>query len=100
MLSDFTATANAIAATPKRGEKERLLGSFLAALDDASLERAAVFFTGAPFPRRDQRVAGVGWSTIAEAFAEASGRSVESLWEVYPKHSDLGDAIAEIFPAV
>jgi DNA ligase-1 len=98
MFSDFTVTANAIAATTKKRQKEQLLASFLASLDDASLERAAVFFSGAPFPRRDQRTVGIGWSTIADAVVLATAVPVERLWEVYPKHADLGDAVAEIFP--
>ena len=100
MLTDFVNVANAIAATPKKGEKERLLASYLAALDDPSLERAVTFFSGAPFPRRDERVTGVGASTIADAVAAASGRTVDELWEIYPKYADLGDAVSEMFPSV
>ena len=99
MLTDFTVTANAIAGTTKKSVKERLLADYLLTLDDASLERAVVFFSGGPFARKDQRVTGVGWSTIADAVVEASGRTAEQLWEVYPKYADLGDAIADIFPA-
>lgn len=98
MLSDFTVTANAIARTTKKSEKERILADYLAALDDASLERAAVFFSGSPFPRRDQRVAGVGGAAIGEAAAEASGRTVEEVWEPWPQYADPGDTIAESFP--
>ncbi|HEY0143138.1 MAG TPA: ATP-dependent DNA ligase [Thermoanaerobaculia bacterium] len=98
MLTDFTVTANAIAGTTKKSVKERLLADYLLTLDDASLERAVVFFSGGPFARKDQRVTGVGWSTIADAVVEASGRTAEELWEVYPKYADLGDAIADIFP--
>lgn len=96
MLSHFTRVANEIGATTKKSVKERVLAGYLAALDDASLERAVVYFAGAPFPRREQRVTGVGGSTIADAVAEASGRSVAELWEVYPKYADLGDAVAEL----
>ena len=80
MLYDFTVTANAIASTTKKSEKERALAAYLLSLDDASLERAAVFFSGSPFPRREERVTGVGWSTIADAVVEASGRTPEELW--------------------
>ncbi|HET7433488.1 MAG TPA: hypothetical protein VFN10_02110, partial [Thermoanaerobaculia bacterium] len=97
MLSDFTVTANAIAATTKKSEKERLLASYLSGLDDASLERAVVFFAGSPFPRREERVTGVGWSTITDAVLDATGRTAEELWEIYPRYADLGDAIAELF---
>jgi DNA ligase-1 len=98
MLSDFTAVANAIGSTTKKSVKERLLADYLVTLDDASLERAVVFFSGAPFPRREQRVTGVGWSTIAEAVVEATGRPHDELWAAYPKYADLGDAVAEVFP--
>jgi DNA ligase 1 len=98
MLSDFTVTANTIAATTKKSEKERILAAYLVGLDDASLERAAVFFSGSPFPRRDQRVTGVGGAAIGEAAAEASGRTVDEVWEPWPKYADPGDTIAESFP--
>jgi len=97
MLSDFTVTANTIAATTKKSEKERALAAYLLALDDASLERAAVFFSGSPFPRREERVTGVGWSTIADAVVEAAGRTAEELWAAWPKYADLGDTVAELF---
>jgi DNA ligase-1 len=98
MLSDFTAAANAIAATTKKSVKERILAAYLVTLDDASLERAVVFFSGSPFPRRDERVAGVGGATIGEAAAEATGRTVEEIWEPWPRYADPGDTIAEAFP--
>lgn len=98
MLSDFTATANAIAATTKKSEKERILAEYLRSLDDASLERAAVFFSGSPFPRREERVAGVGGAAIGDAAAEASGRSREEVWSAWEKYADAGDTVAECFP--
>ncbi len=98
MLSDFTAAARAIAATTKKLEKERILADYLRPLDDASLERAVVFFSGSPFPRRDQRVTGVGWSAIADAVVDATGGTHEDLWAAYPKYADLGDAVTELFP--
>src|SRR5688572_20431184 len=97
MLSDFARVANDIGSTTKKSVKERALADYLVTLDDASLERAVVFFSGGPFARRDQRVTGVGWSTIADAVAEASGKSLDELWEIYPKYADLGDAVAELY---
>ncbi|MEA2465359.1 MAG: ligase 1, partial [Acidobacteriota bacterium] len=98
MLSDFTVTANAIAATTKKSEKERILAEYLRTLDDASLERAAVFFSGSPFPRREERVTGVGGAAIGDAVAEATGRTHEEVWAPWPKYADPGDTIAESFP--
>jgi DNA ligase-1 len=99
MLSDFTATAIAIRATSKKSEKEQLLAEYLRSLDDASLERAAVFFSGAPFPRREQRVVGVGGAAIADAVVEVTGRTHEELWAAWPKYADFGDVVAEAFQA-
>lgn len=98
MLSDFTAVANEIAATTKKSVKEQLLAVYLRTLDDASLERAVVFFSGSPFARRDQRVTGVGWSTIADAVVEATDRTADDLWSAWPKHADLGDTVADVWP--
>ena len=98
MLSDFVATANKIAGTTKKSEKERILADYLLTLDDASLERAVVFFSGSPFPRRDERVAGVGGAAIGDAVVEATGRTHDEVWEPWPKYADPGDTIAESFP--
>ena len=98
MLSDFVVTANAIAATTRKSEKERILAEYLRTLDDASLERAVVFFSGSPFPRREERVTGVGGATIGDAVAEATGRTHEEVWAPWPKYADPGDTLAESFP--
>ncbi|HUJ14176.1 MAG TPA: ATP-dependent DNA ligase [Thermoanaerobaculia bacterium] len=98
MLSDFTAVANAIGATTKKNEKERLLADYLRGLDDASLERAVVFFSGSPFPRRDERVTGIGGAAISEAVSNVTGRGADEIWAVWSKYGDAGDTIAESFP--
>ncbi|HEY6843726.1 MAG TPA: hypothetical protein VI391_06115, partial [Thermoanaerobaculia bacterium] len=97
MLSDFTAVANAIGGTTKKLEKERLLADYLRGLDDASLERAAVFFSGSPFPHRDERVTGIGGAAISEAVSEVTGRSADEIWSAWSKYGDAGDTIAENF---
>ena len=98
MLSDFTAVANAISQTPKKSIKQRLLADYLGKLDDASLERAAVFFSGSPFPNRDERVTGVGGAAITEAIAEVTGHQPDAIWASWSKYGDAGDTIAEHFP--
>jgi hypothetical protein len=74
MLSDFTRVANAIAATTKKSEKERLLADYLVTLDDASLERAVVFFAGAS----DGRPSEMRSSRQAGGPRRSSGRSIRS----------------------
>lgn len=98
MLKEFTRVALAVAATTKKLEKERLVADYLKSLDDASLERAVVFFTGSPFPKKDERVTGVGWATIAEAAVRATGVSHDDIGEETMREGDLGDAIARFFP--
>lgn len=97
MLSDFTVTANAIGRTTSKLEKERLLADYLCTLDDASLERAVVFFSGSPFPLREERVTGVGGAIISDAVAEVAGRSSEEIWASWSKHGDAGDTVADSF---
>ena len=99
MLSDFTVVANAVAATTRKSVKERLLADYLVSLDDSSLERAVVFFSGGPFPRREERVTGVGYASIADAIVEATGRTHEELMAAWPKYADLGDTTADLFPS-
>jgi DNA ligase-1 len=98
MLSDFTAVANAIGGTTKKNEKERLLADYLRGLDDASVERAVVFFSGSPFPRRDERVTGIGGAAISDAVSDATGRGSDEVWAAWSKFGDAGDTIAEVFP--
>src|SRR5438477_10607459 len=98
MLSDFTAVANAIGATTKKNAKERLLAEYLRTLDDASLERAVVFFSGWPFPRRDERVTGIGGAAISDAVSDVTGRSSDEVWAAWSKFGDAGDTIAVNFP--
>src|SRR5216683_829586 len=98
MLSDFTAIANAIGATTKKLEKERLLAEYLRTLDDASLERAVVFFSGSPFPLREERVTGVGGAIISDAASEVSGRSGDEIWASWSRYGDAGDTVADSFP--
>ena len=97
MLNDFCHTANAIAATTKKSEKERLLADYLVTLDDASLERAVVFFSGSPFPRKDQRTTGVGGAALTEALVELTGRTSDEIWAAWSKYGDAGDTAAESF---
>src|SRR5712692_6606606 len=98
MLADFSAVANAIAGTTKKSEKERLLADYLVALDDASLERAVVFFSGSPFPRKDQRALGVGGAVLSDAIVEVTGRSADDAWSRWHEYGDAGDTAATLFP--
>src|ERR1041385_6973744 len=98
MLTDFGVTAAAIARTTKKLEKERLLADYLVTLDDASLERAVVFFSGGPFPRRDQRAVGGGGALLSEAVCEVTGKPADEVWARWGEFGDAGDTLATVFP--
>ena len=95
-MRQFTDTGDALAATTKKLEKVRLVSELLNALplDDAA--RAAIFLTGRAFPRRDERVLGVGGMHLANLVAEAAGKPRNSLGEVYRQHGDFGDMAEQL----
>jgi hypothetical protein len=83
----WVATADAVRATTKKLEKNRLLGAYLAQLDDADLVIATRLFAGAPFPRKDERVLSVGWSALSDVLLERSGKSGEDMRASYQRPS-------------
>jgi len=97
MLQHFVEAATAISGTAKKSVKETFLADYFAGLDDATLERAVVFFTGSPFPRKEERVTGVGWATIAEAICAVTGCPADSLHASAGKEGDLGDGVVSLF---
>src|SRR5580700_10233370 len=87
----FAQTCDAVAATTRKTEKIRLVSSLLQSLPIEDAVCAAVFLTGTPFPRWDERVLGVGGRLLARLIGELSGMS-----GVYRKHGDLGDMAEEL----
>ncbi|TMC04781.1 MAG: ATP-dependent DNA ligase [Chloroflexi bacterium] len=95
-FADWVGTADAVRATTKKLEKNRLLGAYLAGLDDADLVIGARLFAGAPFPRKDERVLSVGWSALSEVLLERSGKSGDDMRASYQRHADLGDVAHDL----
>jgi len=95
-FADWVTTADAVRATTKKLEKNRLLGAYLARLEDADLVIAGRLFAGAPFPRKDERVLSVGWSALSDVLLERSGKSGEDMAASYQRHADLGDVAHEL----
>ena len=88
-FADWVSTADAVRATTKKLEKNRLLGAYLARLADDDLVVGARLFAGAPFPRKDERVLSVGWSALSDVLLERSGKSGEDMAASYQRHADL-----------
>jgi ATP-dependent DNA ligase len=92
----FAQTCDAVAATTKKTEKIRLVSSLLQSLPIEDATRAAIFLTGRPFPRREERVLGVGGMLLSRLIGELSMKSGEAMRSAYRKHADLGDMAEEL----
>jgi DNA ligase-1 len=95
-FGDWVATADAVRATTKKLEKQRLLGAYLRGLDDTDVAIAARLFAGAPFPRKDERVLSVGWSALSDVLLERSARTADDMRASYQRHADLGDVAHDL----
>lgn len=91
----FTQTADAVSATTKKLEKVRLVADLLKSLHLGAAIHAAIFLTGRAFPRREERVLGIGGSTLYRLVAELTGKTADELTTIYRKHGDLGDVAEE-----
>jgi DNA ligase-1 len=94
-LAAFAAAADAVAATTSKNRKRDLLAAYLRDLLPADLAVAATFLAARPLPGAADRL-GLGWVQQSQALAAASGADAERLNAAYLRHSDLGDAAAEL----
>jgi DNA ligase 1 len=91
----FAETANAVQATSSKLRKRDLLAEYLRGLPATDVPIAATFFAGRPLAAAADRL-GLGWVQLSEAVARASGAGEEALRVAYLRHSDVGDAAAEL----
>jgi DNA ligase-1 len=94
-FADLAATAAAVGATRSKLAKRDLLAAYLRELPADDLPAAAVFFAGRPLLDPTAKL-GLGWVQQGAALAAASGSDADALREAYLRHSDLGDAAAEL----
>jgi DNA ligase-1 len=94
----FAETAEAVAATTSKLAKRDLLASYLRDLPAADLPIAATFFSGRPLPGASDRL-GLGWVQQSQALSASTGAGDDALSAAYLRHSDFGDAAAELLPA-
>src|SRR5437879_13197770 len=90
-FAEWVSTADAVRATTKKLEKNRLLGAYLARLEDADLVIAARLFAGAPFPRKDERVLSVGWNALSYVALERPGKSGQGRRPRAQRPADRGE---------
>ncbi|HET7686540.1 MAG TPA: ATP-dependent DNA ligase [Candidatus Limnocylindria bacterium] len=97
-FADFAATADAVAATRSKLAKRDALAAYLRDLPPDDLAIAATFLAGRPLAGGDERL-GMGWVQQGAALAAASGADEARLRAAYLRHSDFGDAAAELLAA-
>jgi DNA ligase-1 len=87
--------AAAVGATRSKLAKRDLLAEYLAGLPADELGAATAFFAGRPL-RDPTAKLGMGWVQQGAALAEAAGSTADELRTAYLRHSDFGDAAAEL----
>ena len=87
--------AEAIGATRSKNAKRDLLAEYLRGLPAADLGAATAFFAGRPLLEPTAKL-GMGWVQQGAALGAASQADPEALREAYLRHSDFGDAAAEV----
>jgi DNA ligase 1 len=96
--SEFLAFANvgeAIAATPAKLEKIRLLADYLRGLTREQLPIATPYFTGKAFAQSDPRTLQVGWAIIFRALQAATKVSDAEFHRIASTHGDVGKSAFE-----
>ncbi len=92
----FADVGEAIAATPAKLEKIRLLSVYLMKLDETRLPIATTYFTGHAFPQSDLRTLQVGGSVIYRALAGATKMSDAEFRQIASSHGDAGKTAVEV----
>ena len=93
-FATFAETAEAVAATTSKLRKRDLLAAYLRDLPPDDVPIAATFFAGRPLPGADRL--GLGWVQQSQALSAATGADEAILHAAYLRHSDFGDAAAEL----
>jgi DNA ligase-1 len=95
----FAETCAALARTPSKLEKVRLVAEYLRSLERDWVPIVTVWFTGLPFAPGENRVLQVGWALLRDALCAVARADEEHFHHTYLKHSDLGETAFELFSA-
>ena len=91
----FAELGEAIAATPAKLEKVRLLADYLRSLDAEQLPIASRYLTGKAFAQSDPRTLQVGWAVIFRAVLAATKLHDSDLHRIAGSHGDAGKTAFE-----
>ena len=92
----FADVGEAVAATPAKLEKIRLLSDYMRSLTTDQLPIAATYLTGRAFAQSDPRVLQVGWAVIFRALQNATGIGDAEFHRVAGRHGDAGKTAFEV----
>jgi DNA ligase-1 len=98
-LAHFANVGEAIAATPAKLEKVRLLADYLRTLDAKQLPIATIYFTGKAFAQSDLRTLQVGGSIVYRAIMSAAKLSEAEFRRIAHSHGDAGKTAFEALDA-
>jgi DNA ligase-1 len=96
--SEFAAFADlgeAIAVTPAKLQKVRLLAEYLRSLDAEQLPIATRYLTGKAFAQSDPRTLQVGWAVIFRALLAATRLSDAEMHRIASSHGDASKSALE-----
>ena len=99
LMQSLAATCEAVAATPKKTEKARLVAEHFRSRSMKESAQAAIFLSGRAFPAWERRTLQVGGTLLWRAVAEVSGKGEVALTAAYRRHGDLGSAGHGAVPA-
>jgi len=94
-FAGLAAAAAAVGATRSKNAKRDQLAAYLRELPAGDLAAACAFFAGRPLANQAARL-GMGWVQQGAALGRASGVDQDTLRAAYLRHSDFGDAAAEL----
>jgi DNA ligase-1 len=92
----FAELSDALAATTKKLEKRAFLSACLLSLPVEDASRAALWFSGTPFPETDARKLNIGGAILSRAVAQLAAASPEALSAAYRRYGDFGSAAADL----
>ncbi|HLW34617.1 MAG TPA: ATP-dependent DNA ligase, partial [Chthoniobacterales bacterium] len=92
----FAKVGEAIAATPAKLEKVRLLAEYLKTLNREQLPIVTTYFTGRAFAQSDLRTLQIGWSVVVRALLEATKITDDELHRIAASHGDLGKTAFDV----
>jgi DNA ligase-1 len=93
---EFANVGEAIAATPAKLEKIRLLSDYLRGLASEQLTIVTTYFTGRAFAQSDPRILQLGWAIIFRALQDATRIGDSEFHRIAGKHGDAGKSAFEV----